>query len=257
MFSLADNPGNKKPLEIEKPDLPAVEAGQHVERAEPPQIKGPVELPERKKEEEVQLDRPDAGKQTELVLKFNYFFNELFRICDVLSFYPGVAVPEGEAHRHEPPIPHDEVKVDTRKNEAELEEDKKQAVPPAKGEEEEEPNEAEEQGQPVEVKKNNDDHAEEKPKPAEAAVGKEEVDLGGGEVVSNEVVDKPMAEAGKKQDVAPLKKLDKLDPVKDQPAGNVAVVENQAVGAQGGVKAPDAAGKREFLSLLLFICSLS
>ena len=32
------------------------------EGADPPQIKGPVELPERKrKEEEVQLDRPEAG----------------------------------------------------------------------------------------------------------------------------------------------------------------------------------------------------
>lgn len=62
-----DNPPNKKPVEIEKPDLPAVQEVQPVERdpAEPPQIKGPVELPERKKEEEVQLDRPDAGKETE------------------------------------------------------------------------------------------------------------------------------------------------------------------------------------------------
>lgn len=51
--------------EIEKPDLPAVAVVQPVERdpAEPPQIKGPVEVQE--KEEEVQLDRPDAGKETE------------------------------------------------------------------------------------------------------------------------------------------------------------------------------------------------
>lgn len=58
---------NKKPVEIEKPDLPAVDMVQPVERdqAEPPQIKGPVEVPDRKKEEEVQLDRPDAGKETE------------------------------------------------------------------------------------------------------------------------------------------------------------------------------------------------
>lgn len=60
-----------KPAEIEKPDLPAVAVVQPVERdqAEPPQIKGPVEVPDRKKEEEVQLDRPDAGKETEPRLK--------------------------------------------------------------------------------------------------------------------------------------------------------------------------------------------
>ena len=38
--------------------------GAERERADPPQIKGPVELPERRRKEEevVQLDRPEAGR---------------------------------------------------------------------------------------------------------------------------------------------------------------------------------------------------
>lgn len=63
MCLLVGNPANKKPVEIQKPDLSPVKVVQPVEKDEPLQIKGPVELPERKKEEEVQLDRPDAGKQ--------------------------------------------------------------------------------------------------------------------------------------------------------------------------------------------------
>ncbi|XP_073345188.1 uncharacterized protein slc38a10 isoform X2 [Pagrus major] len=207
---LHDNPVNKKPVEIEKPDLPAVEEVQPVDRAEPPQIKGPVEVPKKRKEEEVQLDRPDAG----------------------------VAVPEAEAHRHEPPIPHDEVMVDQRKNNAELQEEKDQA--PAGGGEEE-PKRNDNQGQAVEVNQK-DGNVEEKP---EAVVRKEEVDLGGGEVLSNEVLEKLDGDAGKKQEIPPLKKVEKLEPGKDPLVGNVAVVENQAVAGKvdNVVKAPEAAGK--------------
>lgn len=146
-------------------------------------------------------------------------------------------MPEGEAHRHEPPIPHDEVQVDQRKNNAELEEDKKQPEEPKKAEE-----------HAVEGADKKDNKVEEKPKPVEAVVGKEEVDLGGGEVQSNEAVDKPGAEAGKKQIIPPLKDVEKLNPVKEPLAGKVAEVVDKVA------KAPDAAGKRECLSQ--YHCSL-
>uniref|UniRef100_A0A8C6MA71 Solute carrier family 38 member 10 n=1 Tax=Nothobranchius furzeri TaxID=105023 RepID=A0A8C6MA71_NOTFU len=129
------------PAEIEQPDLPPVDVVRPAEKeqAEPPQIKGPVEQPDRKEEEEeVQLDRPDAG----------------------------VAVPEAEAHRHEPPNPHDNVKVDSRKNNAELEEVKQQ--PPAKSVEEEP--KAEEQEHAPKVEDTKDNKVNEKHK--EAAAGK-------------------------------------------------------------------------------------
>lgn len=121
-----------------------------------------------------------------------------------------MAVPEGEAHRHEPPIPHDEVKVDMRKDNAELEEDRKQPKAPAAGAGPEPPRDG--QG-PAAESEDRQDHR------AQGEAKKEEVDLGGGEVLSNEVLEK--------RDV-PQK--DKLDPVKEAVAGNAASVELQAAG---------------------------
>nr|XP_040031835.1 putative sodium-coupled neutral amino acid transporter 10 isoform X2 [Gasterosteus aculeatus aculeatus] len=193
---LHDHPATKKPVEMDKPDPPVVQVVQPVEGEppEPPQIKGPVELPDRK-EEEVQLDRPGAG----------------------------VAVAEGEAHRHEPPIPHYAVKVDNRKNNAELEEGKK---PPEEPKGDKEPGGL---GAAGGAQRREDELAEENPKPVVVAVvGKEGVDLGGGEVQSNEAGEQPVAEADKGQDVLQPKDDGDLDP---------------AAGANEAGEAPDAAGK--------------
>lgn len=62
MFVVQEN--RLEPDPGEKPDRPPIEVEQPVEKAveDPPQIKVPVEVAERKdKEEEVQLDRPEAG----------------------------------------------------------------------------------------------------------------------------------------------------------------------------------------------------
>ncbi|XP_058261846.1 putative sodium-coupled neutral amino acid transporter 10 isoform X4 [Hemibagrus wyckioides] len=101
------------PVAAGKPDKPKTAVDQLLPAEEvkgpeekEPQIKVPMEVPEGKDNEEVQLDRPGAE----------------------------VAVPDGEAHRHEPPIPHDKVQIEKNKNQQELDEEKNQAA----GKEEEE-----------------------------------------------------------------------------------------------------------------------
>ncbi|XP_055005885.1 putative sodium-coupled neutral amino acid transporter 10 isoform X2 [Boleophthalmus pectinirostris] len=167
---LPDNVPNKKPVEMEKPEIPvAVDRDQ----AEPPQIKGPVDLPERKKDEEVQLDRPEA--------------------------VGAVVVPESEAHRHEPPNPHDAVLVDIRKNPEELQEEKEQQPG----------DESQNQPKPAVEIKDKKEEKEKEEKPAEVMVKKE--DLGGGEKHSNEILEKPDGDL--KRDVPQLKEDVKQDTV--------------------------------------------
>ncbi|XP_077481733.1 putative sodium-coupled neutral amino acid transporter 10 isoform X1 [Stigmatopora argus] len=198
IIELHENLPNLKPIDMEGPKLQAMNEPQAIKRqaVEPPQIKLPEGIPDGKKEEEeeeVQLDRPDAG----------------------------VAVPEAEAHRHEPPIPHDKVQIDTRKNIAELEEEKQKVEkePVAKLEE----------------------SAENVLKPAVVVVKKDEVDQAGGQVRSNEVLEKVGEEPVKKQEVIPIKDVEKEDPSKEQLAAHA----NQASmeKAQKADKSAEAAGK--------------
>ena len=165
-----------------------------------------------------------------------------------------MAVPEGDAHRHEPPIPHDEVQVDSRKNKAEFEENHKPPVapPPADGgggqEGGEESRKEVAPGQAaVMAEAGNKEQGggaekltEEKQNPAVMVVKKEVKDMGGAEVASNEVLEVGK-EAGKEVELPPLKVGDDPAPEKDAVAGKVPEKASEEAG-----KAVDAMVKREY-----------
>ncbi|XP_045425621.1 putative sodium-coupled neutral amino acid transporter 10 isoform X1 [Lemur catta] len=106
------------PVDAASDSRDAPQPPQPREDLEQAQIKGPVEVPGREDakemQQEAQLDRPGQG----------------------------VAVPVGEAHRHEPPVPHDEVVVDEGQDregpENKAPGSKGQMVPPLPGSEREE-----------------------------------------------------------------------------------------------------------------------
>lgn len=131
-----------------------------------------------------------------------------------------------------------------KKNDAELQEEKKQPAPPAE-EAKQEPVEDEAPRQAVQEENKQAAKAEESAKHVELVVRKEAADAGVGGIKANEVLEKPVANAGKDQDGSLVKKVEKHDLVKDSLAG---------VEVQGGkaAKAPDVAAKGECVCTAVF-----
>lgn len=127
-----------------------------------------------------------------------------------------------------------------KKNDAELQEEKKQPAPPAE-ESKQEPVKDDVRRQPVQEENKQAANAKDSAKHAELAVRKEAGDAIVSEVKANEVLEKPVANAGKDQDGSVVKKGEKHDLVKD----SLAQVE-----VEGGkaAKAPDVAAKGECVS---------
>lgn len=165
------------------------------------------------------------------------------RTCEQLQWTgfssTGVAVPEGEAHRHEPPIPQDRVQIDELKNQEELEDEKKQPIVveeekklPAREEEELLAEQGAGQAQEVEAVK------EEESKEKEDVV-KRDVDQDQHAV--NEVLDKAKNPEDLKKFEPLVKEPDNLPEVKEQHDENEAPREKKPEEMD---KAPEPQGEK-------------
>lgn len=133
-----------------------------------------------------------------------------------------------------------------KKDAAELQEEKKQLAPPA-AEAKPEPD----NGQVDENKEAA--KAEDSAKHAEQVVHQKAAGAGGDGVKANEVLEKPVKNAGKDQDGSLVKKAEKYDLVKDSLPGKVAGVEAEGDKA---AKAPDVAAQGECVRPQLFLLGL-